>query len=55
MLEVFGQIKRDNFQMIVIEKKEDLWPGFKSFLTKDKASSFNGAKGISEGASAALP
>ncbi len=55
MLEVFGQIKRDNFQMIVIEKKEDLWPGFKSFLTKDKASSFNGAKGLSEGASSALP
>jgi sporulation protein YhbH len=55
MLEVFGQIKRDNFQMIVIEKKEDLWSGFKSFLTKDKASSFNGAKGLSEGASSAMP
>jgi uncharacterized protein len=40
MIDVFSQIKEKNFQMIVIEKKEDLWPGFKSFLMKDKKSSF---------------
>ena len=56
MLEVFGQIKHDNFQMIVIEKKEDLWVGFKSFLTKDKASSLSPSKKTtSEGASSATP
>ena len=38
MIEVFSQIKRDNFHMVTIEKKEDLWPGFKAFLTKDKNS-----------------
>ena len=36
MLEIFGQIKAENFQMVVIEKKEDLWSCFKAFLTKDK-------------------
>ena len=38
MLEVFEQIKHDNFHKVVIEKKEDLWPGFKSFLSKDKST-----------------
>jgi sporulation protein YhbH len=38
MLDVFKQIQHGNFQMISIQKKEDLWPGFKSFLTKDKNS-----------------
>ena len=38
MLEVFGQIKAENFHMITIEKKEDLWEGFRSFLMKDRAS-----------------
>ncbi len=41
MLEIFGKIQRDNFQMLVIEKKEDLWPAFKSFLTKDRTSPLN--------------
>jgi len=35
MLEVFKGVNRDNFQSIVIEKKEDLWLGFRSFLMKD--------------------
>ncbi len=35
MLEVFSDISHDNFQAIVIEKKEDLWSGFRSFLMKD--------------------
>ncbi|MCB0319774.1 MAG: sporulation protein YhbH [Bdellovibrionales bacterium] len=41
MIDVFGKIERDNFQMLVIEKKEDLWPAFKSFLMKDKSSPLN--------------
>ena len=36
MLEVFGQIQVENFQMVVIEKKEDLWPAFKTFMNKDR-------------------
>jgi sporulation protein YhbH len=35
MLEVFSAIDKPNFQSVVIEKKEDLWPGFRSFLLKD--------------------
>lgn len=35
MLEVFKDIREDNFQTVLIEKKEDLWPGFKSFLNAE--------------------
>jgi sporulation protein YhbH len=58
MLEVFGQIKAPNFHMITIEKKEDLWEGFRSFLLKDKASSVSAhgkVFGGSEGAASAAP
>ena len=57
MLEVFGQIKHENFQMVVIERKEDLWPSFKSFLTRDRSNSpVTGKEGAtSEGATSATP
>lgn len=57
MLEVFGAIKHDNFQMVVIERKEDLWPGFKSFLTRDRSNAPKGSdsKTPSEGAASATP
>jgi sporulation protein YhbH len=58
MLEVFGQIKADNFHMITIEKKEDLWEGFRSFLMKDRASGVSAhgkVFGGSEGAASAAP
>lgn len=58
MLEVFGQIQAPNFHMITIEKKEDLWEGFRSFLMKDKASEVSAhgkVFGGSEGAAAAAP
>lgn len=35
MLEVFSAIDMPNFHSIVIEKKEDLWEGFRSFMMKD--------------------
>ena len=38
MLEVFEKIDRPNFQAVVIEKREDLWPGFRSFMMKDRAA-----------------
>lgn len=58
MLEVFGQIEAKNFHMITIEKKEDLWEGFRSFLTKDKSSAVTAQGKVfsgSEGAAAATP
>ena len=56
MLEVFNQIKSPNFQMLVIEKKEDLWPAFKSFLSKDRVNAPDGGKQTTtEGASSATP
>jgi sporulation protein YhbH len=56
MLEILGKIQEENFQMVVIERKEDLWSAFKSFLTKDKSdprvqAARNG--GAAEGASSA--
>ena len=36
MLEVFSKIQHENFQTVVIERKEDLWPCFKEFLSKDR-------------------
>lgn len=56
MLEIFGQIDADNFHMVVIEKKEDLWPGFRAFLTKDPnilVQKQSDSESTSEGASAA--
>ncbi|MCB0318126.1 MAG: sporulation protein YhbH [Bdellovibrionales bacterium] len=38
MLDVFKQVSEENFHAVVIERKEDLWPAFKSLLTKDKKS-----------------
>lgn len=59
MLEVFGKIEKENFHMITIEKKEDLWTGFRSFLTKDKSEMLElkseQKKTTSEGANAATP
>lgn len=58
MLEVFANIKKDNFQMVTIEKKEDLWPSFKSFLSRDRVNAQNGNKqkaNSSEGAASATP
>ena len=57
MLEVFRQVKHDNFHMLVIEKKEDLWSAFKSFLTRDKTQVFGPppSEGMAEGAATAGP
>lgn len=35
MLETFSAIDKENFQTIIIEKKEDLWTGFRSFMLRD--------------------
>jgi sporulation protein YhbH len=38
MMKVFSRLKADNFHMMLIERKEDVWPSFKAFLTKDRAA-----------------
>lgn len=37
MLNLFRRLDAENFQTVVIEKKEDIWPAFRSFLSKDRA------------------
>lgn len=37
MIQFFSQIQEPNFQTVQIQRKEDIWPSFKTFLTKDRA------------------
>jgi sporulation protein YhbH len=37
MLEMFRRLDADNFQSVLIERKEDIWPSFKAFLSRDRA------------------
>jgi uncharacterized protein len=41
MLEMFRRLEADNFQSVLIERKEDIWPSFKAFLARDRMT--NGA------------
>ena len=36
MLNIFRRLDTDNFQTVLIERKEDVWPSFKAFLAKDR-------------------
>ncbi|MBI2035702.1 MAG: DUF444 family protein [Candidatus Liptonbacteria bacterium] len=36
MLNIFKRLEADNFQAVLIERKEDLWPTFKALLSKDR-------------------
>jgi sporulation protein YhbH len=38
MLETFSRIKSDCFHALTIHGKEDIWPGLKAFLQKDRAA-----------------
>jgi sporulation protein YhbH len=37
MIPFFSQLQMDNFQTVQIQRKEELWPSFKIFLSKDRA------------------
>ena len=37
MIQFFSQIQATNFQTVQIQKKEDIWTSFKTFLSKDRA------------------
>lgn len=36
MLEIFKNLKAENFMALLIEKKSEIWPAFKRFLSKEK-------------------
>ncbi len=36
MLNIFRRLEADNFQTVLIERKEDIWPSFKALLAKDR-------------------
>lgn len=36
MIQFFSQIPEVNFQTVQIQRKEDIWPSFKTFLAKDR-------------------
>jgi len=36
MLNIFRRLEADNFQTVLIERKEDIWPSFKAFLAREK-------------------
>lgn len=38
MLSVFSRLKADNYQTILIAAKEDIWPGLKALLSRDRAA-----------------
>ena len=38
MLNVFRRLEANNFQTVLIERKEDIWTSFKAFLAKDRAA-----------------
>jgi uncharacterized protein len=38
MLNIFRRLEAENFQTVLIERKEDIWPSFKAFLAKDRAA-----------------
>jgi sporulation protein YhbH len=37
MLERFRKLAADNFQSVLIERREDIWPAFKAFMSRDRA------------------
>jgi len=38
MLNIFRRLDADNFQTVLIERKEDIWPSFKAFLAKERTT-----------------
>jgi len=38
LLDTFRRIEADNFQTVLIERKEDVWPSFRAFLGRDRES-----------------
>jgi len=43
MLNIFRRLEANNFQTVLIERKEDIWPSFRAFLAKDRAHDAEGS------------
>jgi sporulation protein YhbH len=39
MLDLFRNVRADNFQPVLIQRKEDIWPSFKQLLSREQTSS----------------
>ncbi len=39
MLNIFRRLEVGNFQTVLIERKEDIWPSFKTFMSKERTPS----------------
>jgi len=39
MIQFFSDIEKDNFQTLQIQRKEDVWPAFKAFMSREKTHS----------------
>ncbi|MGE0827203.1 MAG: sporulation protein YhbH [Candidatus Binatia bacterium] len=37
MLNIFRRLEAENFQTVLIERKEDIWPSFRAFLSREKS------------------
>lgn len=37
MIQFFSELQADNFQTVQIQRKEDIWPSFKGFLSRERA------------------
>ena len=35
MMDIFEKMDAGNFQSVLIESREDIWPAFRSFMSKD--------------------
>jgi uncharacterized sporulation protein YeaH/YhbH (DUF444 family) len=36
MLNIFRRLEADNYQTVLIERKEDIWPSFRAFMAKER-------------------
>ena len=36
MLNIFRRLEADNYQTVLIERKEDIWPSFRAFMSKEE-------------------
>ncbi len=36
MLNIFRRLEAENFQTVLIERKEDIWPSFRTFMSKER-------------------
>jgi len=42
MLDRFRRLKAENFQSVLIERREDIWPSFRAFMSRDRAEAAGG-------------